>query len=52
MSDDEHESRQVIANSDILQDAAHDIRHLAHRKPGMRPDRRRFFLPIQPEAGS
>jgi hypothetical protein len=52
MSDDEHERRQAITNSDVFEDAADDIRHLAHRKPGMGPEGRRFFLPVQPEAGS
>ena len=41
VSDDEHERRQAIANPDVFEDAADDIRHLPHGEPGILPDGRR-----------
>ena len=52
VSDDEHERREAIANADVFEDAPHDVRHLPHGEPGMRPDRRRRVLAIQLQAGS
>src|SRR5205807_7412656 len=52
VSEDEHERREAIANTDIVEDAAHDVRHLPYRESRMRPDGRRFVLAIQLQAGS
>ena len=51
VSNDEYERGQAILNADIFKDAAHNIRHLAHRESRMRPHWRRFFLSIQLQAG-
>ena len=37
VSDDEHERRQTSGDPDVGEDAADDVRHLAHREPGVRP---------------
>ena len=52
VADDEHERREPIANADIFEDTPDDIRHLAHGESGILPDRRRFVLAIQLQAGS
>ncbi len=52
VADDEHQRREAIANADVLEDAAHDVRHLPDREADMRSDRWRSVLPVQLQTGS
>ncbi len=47
--DDEDERREAIAESDILEDLAHDVRHLRHGEAGVHADGRLVAPAIQQE---